>query len=244
MDGHTARRRDASTVPATVAADKGEVTDSTKAVPKDGSVAAVRKAVAAQLDDELAARESGRAERYVSTVRPAMATLRYVHQIDKDGDDDRVSGAVTDHSAEETTKNAATAMATANKNTATAQKTVPANTDEVPTSEEGGEAMGGIRVTEEGATVSTETAETDGTTEAEPSPLKLGMELTDEAMVKLGSVAAVLMVVKRSRRAAKQLRVQQAREKTKDTHGDDEVARYGDSTVQQIAKYALTNGPA
>ncbi|GMF57124.1 unnamed protein product [Phytophthora fragariaefolia] len=151
---------------------------------KDGSVTAVRKAVAAQLNDELAARESGRAERYVSTVRPVMVTLRYVHQIDKDDDDDRV-----------------------------------------PTSEEGGEAMGGIRVTEEGATVRMETRETDGTTEAEPSPLKLGMELTDEAMVKLGNVAAVRMAVKRSRRAAKQLRVQQAHEKTKDKHGDDEVAR-------------------
>ncbi|KAE9147837.1 hypothetical protein PF005_g33595 [Phytophthora fragariae] len=34
---------DTSTVPATVAADKGDVTDSTKAVPKNGSVVAVRK---------------------------------------------------------------------------------------------------------------------------------------------------------------------------------------------------------
>ncbi|KAE9338658.1 hypothetical protein PR003_g11395 [Phytophthora rubi] len=54
MDGDTARMMDTSTVPATVADDKGEVMDSANAVPKDGSVAAVRKAVAAQLNDELA----------------------------------------------------------------------------------------------------------------------------------------------------------------------------------------------
>ncbi|KAE9110225.1 hypothetical protein PF005_g12178 [Phytophthora fragariae] len=58
MDGDTARMMDTSTVPATVAVDKGEVIDSTKAVPKDGCVAVVIKAVAAQLNDELAARES------------------------------------------------------------------------------------------------------------------------------------------------------------------------------------------
>ncbi|KAE8985612.1 hypothetical protein PR003_g25877 [Phytophthora rubi] len=228
MDGDTARMVDTSTVPATAADDKGEVMDSTNAVPKDGSVAAVRKAVAAQLNDELAARESERAERYVSTVRPAMATLRYVHQMDNDDGDDRAGDAVAKHSAEETTvmtENEETVMTAADRDTATTQVAVPADPDEVSASEEGGETMDDACVAEEGATVATETTEVEGTTEAEPSSLELGMELTNEAMVELGSVAAVRMAGKRSKRAAKQLRVQRAQKKTKDKHGDDEVAR-------------------
>ncbi|KAE8875450.1 hypothetical protein PF003_g40428 [Phytophthora fragariae] len=206
---------DTSTVPATVAADKGDVTDSTKAVPKNGSVVAVREAVAAQLNDEVAAREGERAERYVSTVRPAMATLRYVHQMGNDGGDDRASGAVTNNSVEEKTVMTKNAVTAADKSTATAQKTFSADTDEVPISEEGGGVMGDTRVIEEGATVVMETTETDGTTEAEPSPIELGMELMNETLVKLGSVAAVRMVGKRSKRAAKQLRMQRARERSR-----------------------------
>ncbi|KAE9054352.1 hypothetical protein PF006_g33278 [Phytophthora fragariae] len=60
-----------------------------------------------------------------------------------------------------------------------------------------------------------ETTETDGTTEAEPSPIELGMELMNETLVKLGSVTAVCMVGKRSKRAAKQLRMQRARERSR-----------------------------
>ncbi|KAE9170053.1 hypothetical protein PF005_g27710 [Phytophthora fragariae] len=85
--------------------------------------------------------------------------------------------------------------------------------------------MGDARGTEEGATVATETTRIDETTEVESSQLELDVELTDEAMVKLGSVATVRMAGKRSKRAAKQLRVERAREKTKDKHVDDEVAR-------------------
>ncbi|KAE9012746.1 hypothetical protein PF005_g13332 [Phytophthora fragariae] len=138
---------------------------------------------------------------------PAMATLHYVHQMDDDGGDDRAGGAVMNRTAEETAKmkNAVTTMTVAGKGTVTAPEAVPADTDEVPTSEEGGGTMSDGRVTEEGATVVTETTKIDGTTEAEPSPLGLGMELTDEVMVKLGSVAAVRMAGKRSKRAAKQL---------------------------------------
>ncbi|KAE9006784.1 hypothetical protein PR003_g7166 [Phytophthora rubi] len=116
-------------------------------------------------------------------------------------------------------------MTAADKSTATAQEAVPADPDEVSPSEEGGKTMGDARGTEEGATVATETARIDETTEVESSQLELDMELTDEAMVKLGSVATVRMAGKRSKRAAKQLRVQRAREKIKDKHVDDEVAR-------------------
>ncbi|KAE9038085.1 hypothetical protein PR001_g8115 [Phytophthora rubi] len=171
MDSDTARMMDTSTVPATVAVDKGEVIDSTKAVPKDGSVAAVMKAVAAQLNDELAARE----------------TLGGGDDGDdgEQGDDDNGG----------------------RQSTTTAQEAVPVDPDEVSASEGGGETMGDACMTEEGATVATETTKIDGTTEAEPSLLELGMGLTDEAMMKLGSVAAVRTAGKRSKRAAKQLRV-------------------------------------
>ncbi|KAE9338477.1 hypothetical protein PF008_g12049 [Phytophthora fragariae] len=139
-----------------------------------------------------------------------MATQRYVHQMDNDGEDDRAGGAVAKHSVEATTvmtENKETTMTAADKSTTTAQEAVPVDPDEVSASEESGETMGDACMTEEGATVATDTTKIDGTTEAEPSPLELGMGLTDEAMMKLGSVAAVRSAGKRSKRAAKQLRV-------------------------------------
>ncbi|KAE9165841.1 hypothetical protein PF005_g29439 [Phytophthora fragariae] len=119
-----------------------------------------------------------------------------------DGGDDRASGAVANNSVEEKTVMTKNAVTAADKSTATAQKTFSADTDEVPISEEGGGVMGDTRVIEEGATVVMETTETDGTTEVEPSPIELGMELMNETLVKLGSVAAI-----------------------KDKHGDGEVAQ-------------------
>ncbi|KAE9006629.1 hypothetical protein PF004_g11650 [Phytophthora fragariae] len=136
-----------------------------------------------------------------------MATQRYVHQMDNDGEDDRAGGAVAKHSVEATTVMTENKETAADKSTTTAQEAVPVDPDEVSASEESGETMGDACMTEEGATVATETTKIDGTTEAEPSPLELGMGLTDEAMMKLGSVAA------------------RAREETKDKHGNDEVAR-------------------
>ncbi|EGZ18339.1 hypothetical protein PHYSODRAFT_559252 [Phytophthora sojae] len=77
----------------------------------------VRRAVAAQLDEELSARDEGRAERYVCTVRPAMAALRYVHKTDGEGG----------------------GVATVKDSTPTATAT-PARFEEVAASEEGGKA--------------------------------------------------------------------------------------------------------
>ncbi|ETM39777.1 hypothetical protein L914_14103, partial [Phytophthora nicotianae] len=48
-----------------------------RTVRTDGSIAAVQTTIGAQLDSELGARDEQRAARYVSTVRPAMAALRY-----------------------------------------------------------------------------------------------------------------------------------------------------------------------
>ncbi|EGZ11516.1 hypothetical protein PHYSODRAFT_250699 [Phytophthora sojae] len=172
-DGDTACMTDTSTVPATVATDKG----------KHG--------------------EAGHGH-------PALRA--------DDGGDDQVSGAVTDHSTVDmtmVTKRATTEMTTADESPVTAPSPAPAHTDEVPISEEGGEPTDEVGLAEEGGTAAT----------METSPLELGMELTDEAMVKLGNVAKVRKAVKRSKRAAKQLRVQRAHEKTKDKRDDDEVAR-------------------
>ncbi|KAE9055408.1 hypothetical protein PF007_g32332 [Phytophthora fragariae] len=94
-----------------------------------------------------------------------------------DGGDDRASGAVANNSVEEKTVMTKNAVTAADKSTATAQKTFSADTDEEPISEKGGGVMGDTRVIEEGATVVMETTETDGTTEVEPSPIELGMEL-------------------------------------------------------------------
>ncbi|ETL86613.1 hypothetical protein L917_13978, partial [Phytophthora nicotianae] len=48
-----------------------------RTVRTDGSIAAVQTTIGAQLDSDLGARDEQRAARYVSTVRPAMAALRY-----------------------------------------------------------------------------------------------------------------------------------------------------------------------
>ncbi|KAE9170055.1 hypothetical protein PF005_g27709 [Phytophthora fragariae] len=121
MDGDTARMVDTSTVPATAVVDKGEVADSTKAVPKDGSVTAVRKAVAAQLNDELAARESERAERYVSTGRPS-----WRRRGEALGGGDEV---MTEAEVSVMTEAEVSVMTAAAKSTTTAQEAVPADPD-------------------------------------------------------------------------------------------------------------------
>ncbi|KAE9240243.1 hypothetical protein PF004_g7583 [Phytophthora fragariae] len=63
-------------------------TGGTKMLSTDGSVAAVRRAATAQLDKELMSRDSGRATRYVATVRPCMAALRYHYTMDESCDDE------------------------------------------------------------------------------------------------------------------------------------------------------------
>ncbi|OWZ06162.1 LOW QUALITY PROTEIN: hypothetical protein PHMEG_00021618 [Phytophthora megakarya] len=69
-----------------------------KMKPNDGSMTTVaRAAVDAHLDEEVTARDHGRAERYVATVWPAMAALRYVlaHEV-HDGVNGRRDEAVSE----------------------------------------------------------------------------------------------------------------------------------------------------
>ncbi|KAE9016935.1 hypothetical protein PF005_g8920 [Phytophthora fragariae] len=81
-------RRNASATLVTVAAECSDETGGTKMLSTDGSVAAVRRAATAQLDKELMSRDSGRATRYVATVRPCMAALRYHYTMDESCDDE------------------------------------------------------------------------------------------------------------------------------------------------------------
>ncbi|KAE9017168.1 hypothetical protein PR002_g13466 [Phytophthora rubi] len=185
----------------------------------DGSVAVVRRAVTAQLDEELAARDEGRAERYVCTVRPAMAALRYVHSADEGarrGPDGGVGEkAMTSHSKEVAASEEGGAVA-----------------DGVPSAEEGDAPTNTLmmmddNVVDDGA-VSKEGATARTMTEAEDQLVypELGTEFSDKTVTKLGSMAKVRIAVKRSKREAKQQRGQRARERVaKNTCNDDEVAR-------------------
>ncbi|GMF33950.1 unnamed protein product [Phytophthora fragariaefolia] len=182
---------------------------------KHVKMAVVRLAVTAHMNGELAVRDEERAERYVSTVRPAMAALRYVHKLNDndvgDHGDDRVAGrAAPQHTTTRTTAQTNTTMS------------VTEHPEQVSASEEGDEVAGDDELTTgEGATTM------DGTTTTEYSPTDICMELTDEKMMELGTVARVRMAVKRSKRAAKQLRAQRARERAaRDAGDDDGVARF------------------
>ncbi|GMF51199.1 unnamed protein product [Phytophthora fragariaefolia] len=181
---------------------------------QDVTMAVVRLAVTAHMNGELAVRDEERAERYVSTVRPAMAALRYVHRLNDndvgDHGDDRVAGrAAPRHITTRTTAQTNTTMS------------VTEHPEQVSASEEGDEVAGDDELTTgEGATTM------DGTTITESSPTDIGMELTDEKMMELCNVARVRMAVKRSKRAAKQLRARRARERAaRDAGDDDDVAR-------------------
>ncbi|KAE9346468.1 hypothetical protein PR003_g7426 [Phytophthora rubi] len=165
----------------------------------DGSVAVVRRAVTAQLDEELAARDEGRAERYVCTVRPAMAALRYVHSTDESAK--RGPGGGVSEKAMTTD--------------------ALAHSEEVAASEEGGDVADGVPSAEEGdAPTNTPMMMDDNVVDDGVVP-KEGA--TARTVTKLGSMAKVRMAVKRSKREAKQ---QRARERAaKNTCNDDEVAR-------------------
>ncbi|KAE8956206.1 hypothetical protein PR003_g31962, partial [Phytophthora rubi] len=62
------------------------------AVVRDGDAATVEAAASVYLDDELAGRDEERAQRYVATVRPAMAALRYVRPSSADNEQPRQDG--------------------------------------------------------------------------------------------------------------------------------------------------------
>ncbi|KAE8994224.1 hypothetical protein PR001_g12776 [Phytophthora rubi] len=61
-------------------------------------------AASVRLEDELKAKDSGRARRYVATVRPAMAALRFVRPDRKQADDSAVAGRVATRRNEDTTE--------------------------------------------------------------------------------------------------------------------------------------------
>ncbi|KAG6623489.1 Gag-pol fusion protein [Phytophthora cinnamomi] len=123
VDGDTACKTDTMAAPTSTTDGGYNMTDGTLVSPTDGSVTVVRRAVIAQLDGELTARDGGRAGRYVSTVRPAMVVLRYVCETDEVGST----------TAECTTARTTTAVTS----TSVPLTTAPGHSNEVSTSEEG-----------------------------------------------------------------------------------------------------------
>ncbi|GMF48352.1 unnamed protein product [Phytophthora fragariaefolia] len=140
---------------------------------QDVKMAVERQAVLVtdHMNGELGVRDEERAERYVSTVRSAMAALRYVHKLNDndvgDHGDDRVAGrAAPQHTTTRTTAQTITTM------------TVTEHPAQVSASEEGDEVAGDNELTTgEGVTTM------DGSTITESSPTDIGMELTDEKMM-------------------------------------------------------------
>ncbi|GMF52611.1 unnamed protein product [Phytophthora fragariaefolia] len=181
--------------------DDSETDGNSQTQPSDESVAAIRGAIAARVDEELTAHDKGRAERYVSTVRPAMTAQRYVHAHVDDGRNAQGGGDVVEC---KTTEELATATST--------------------TPERATTTCEGVSTSEEGDMVTSLATITEG--DAETSAMELGTELTDEAVMELGSIAKVRLAMRRARRDAKHRRIQRAREKAdKRMSKSGEIAR-------------------
>ncbi|POM73499.1 LOW QUALITY PROTEIN: Gag-pol fusion protein [Phytophthora palmivora] len=174
---------------------------STSTLPRDGSTAAVKSAVSTKLDDELRTRDDGRAWRYVNTVRPAMAALRYVYSSDVQDEDGRCGNEARSFLSAKPTR-----------------PTVKGN--EIRWSEESGEQTTGISPTEEGDGTVNNAVTVEGVTTT------LGSELTDKVAAELGSIAEMRTAIKQSRCEAKRQRVLRAKVKmAKSVNGADEVER-------------------
>ncbi|OWZ08465.1 hypothetical protein PHMEG_00018991 [Phytophthora megakarya] len=198
----------AATFSATVNDVKNMSVDGMKMSSSDESVAAIR-AVTAHLKQELASRDSERAKRYVSAVRPAMAAMRYEYRDGEDGGTRPSDEGAEMNVASEVpmTAECVTATQMAIQEQSTVVVTPEEDADTVATPEEGG---GEVRLTEEGA-LSAGTADTDVSKVVdELAAMELGMKLTDMIMMKIGGVATVRLAVKKSKRGEKQ---QRAREK-------------------------------
>ncbi|GMF27791.1 unnamed protein product [Phytophthora fragariaefolia] len=182
-------------------ADDSETDGNGPTQPSDESVAAIRRAIAVRVDEELIAHDTGRAERYVSTVRPAMTAQRYVDAHVDDGRNAQGGGDVVECKMTEE-------LATA---TSTTPERATTTCEGVSTSEEGDIVTSLATVTED---------------DAETSAMELGTELTDEAVMELGSIAKVRLAMRRARRDAKRRRIQRAREKAdKRMSKSGEIAR-------------------
>ncbi|OWZ16768.1 hypothetical protein PHMEG_0009390 [Phytophthora megakarya] len=223
--GNQVGRTDVEASSATVIGNTSKGMDGMDVPSNEWGVAAIRRVVNARLDEELAAGDSERAKRYVGTVRPAMTALRYQYSANTDyGKDGRTEeGAATCAVTEASAVVTRPVALTQSEGVVTSER--GGSTGDVAVSEDGG-ATGDVTVSEEGGNVVNEMATALDDVSAELATLELGLELTDEMMVKMGSVAKVRRAAKQSRRGAKQRRVQQWRRKqAKDVSGGDEVTR-------------------
>ncbi|GMF48955.1 unnamed protein product [Phytophthora fragariaefolia] len=216
----TACETNESTALVTVANDvnENEQQVNAKKDQQDVKMAVVRLAVTAHVNSELAVRDEEQAKRYISTVRPAIAALSYVHKLNDNDVGDHGDDSVAGRAAPQHTTTRSTTRSTTQTNTT---MSVTEHPEQVSASEEGDEVAGDDDLTTgEGATTM------DGTAITESSPTDIGMELTDEKMMELGTVTKVRMTVKQSKRAAKQLRARRSRERAaRDAGDDDDVAR-------------------
>jgi len=170
------------------------------ATARDGDAVAAETAASVHLEEELAGRDEERARRYVATVRPAMAALRYVRPVAADGEHTRPGD---------------------EPRLATEEGGSLPTSDEEQKTEEGGDpgAAGGMPGSEEGSTPasgSEASALSDTESINEGGGLVSASSGTvptckDDGEVKgVLSIARVRRVAKQKKRAAKRLRVANA----------------------------------
>jgi hypothetical protein len=164
--------------------DKRVVRPSESAAALDEDATAAEAVVSVNLDEALAERDESRAQRYVATVRPAMAALRYVRPVT--GDDQRRPKTEEGGSLQ--------------------------TSDGRSKTEEGGDGAGGVPETEEGGipTIGGETATADGFASGIGGDSNEMAEADDSRTVDAHGIARVRRAVKQKKRTAKRLRVEKA----------------------------------
>jgi hypothetical protein len=161
-----------------------------------------------RLRREVTARDDGRARRYVATVRPAMAALKYVRGARaEDSEGSAIHAVATTEEGDSTVANDVAAT--------TEEGDERASTEEVSTSEEGGSSAA-AQQTEQGVGALAEMAGTEATT---MTPKECGVDdgtgagatrLNDHLMPRAIDVAQVRVARKAAQREAKARRVLQA----------------------------------
>ncbi|OWY95391.1 hypothetical protein PHMEG_00034616, partial [Phytophthora megakarya] len=222
MAGNTACKTNGQSLPATTGGEIDGNMGGMEILPEDGSTTAVVcYAVSTQLDEETTARDHERAVRYVETVKPAMATQRYVHKsnVSNDGSERHGVGGATDQTTDtsvpQTVSGASAGVDDQRMN-------------DVLTSEEGERMAVLVSQGEEGETDVRGMTAVGDEVSTSLSALKLVSELTDEIVEGLGTIGKVRTVVKRVRRESKHRRAMQAKHRA--------MVRDGGEVSREIAQ--------
>ncbi|GMF26334.1 unnamed protein product [Phytophthora fragariaefolia] len=196
-------KTDVPVAPTTMGGGKNEKKDRALVPTVGGGTAVVQQTVAAILDGELVRRDGERAERYVSTVRPAMAALRYAYKPDESGDggpggDEELQ---TKRTTSETAVPSMTTTTELPEEVATTEEGAQAD-DCARRTEEGTQADSRARRTEEGATTTSALVEMNEAESMETSPVELGAEPTEETWQ--ANEARVALDKRRRQRSSKE----------------------------------------